>query len=61
MDTLDFNAKNMRKILVGELDQMHLKHNIDITVKQYLRHVKGKTAQLFQLSCVEGARFLGLY
>lgn len=59
MDTLDFNAKNMRKILVGELDQMHLKHNIDITVKQYLRHVKGKTAQLFQLSCVEGARFAG--
>lgn len=57
--TLEFNAKNMRRILVGELDQMHLRHNPAITVKNYLRHIKGKTAQLFQLSCVEGARFAG--
>ena len=56
---LDFNAKNMRHILIGELDQMHLRHNPNITVKEYLRHIKGKTAQLFQLSCAEGARFSG--
>ena len=58
-NVLDFNAKNMRHILIGELDQMHLRHNPNITVKEYLRHVKGKTAQLFQLSCAEGARFSG--
>lgn len=54
---LDFNAQNMKRILIGELDQMHLRNNPAITIKQYLRHIKGKTAQLFQLSCVEGARF----
>lgn len=54
---IELNASNMRKILVGELDQMDLQYNTDITVKQYLRHIKGKTAQLFQLSCYEGAKF----
>lgn len=58
-DTLERNAKNMKKILVGELDQLHLKNNTKITTKQYLQHVQGKTAQLFQLSCYEGAKMGG--
>lgn len=58
-DTLERNAKNMKKILVGELDQLHLKNNTHITTKQYLQHVQGKTAQLFQLSCYEGAKIGG--
>lgn len=58
-DTLERNAKNMKKILVGELDQLHLKNNPNITIKQYLQHVQGKTAQLFQLSCYEGAKMGG--
>lgn len=58
-DTLERNAKNMKKILVGELDQLHLKNNPNITTKQYLQHVQGKTAQLFQLSCYEGAKMGG--
>lgn len=57
--TLERNAKNMKKILVGELDQLHLKNNPNITTKQYLQHVQGKTAQLFQLSCYEGAKMGG--
>lgn len=55
--TIDFNARNMKKILIGELDQMHLRYNTEITIKQYFRHIKGKTAQLFQLSCYEGATY----
>ena len=54
---LAFNADNMKRILIGELDQLSLKNNPNITVKQYLQHVQGKTAQLFQFSCYEGARF----
>lgn len=54
---IGLNASNMKRILVGELDQMNLKFNTQITIKQYLRHIKGKTAQLFQLSCYEGAHF----
>ncbi len=56
---IELNATNMKKILVGELDQMNLRYNTDITVKQYLQHIKGKTAQLFQLSCYEGTQFSG--
>ncbi|QIL46020.1 polyprenyl synthetase family protein [Vagococcus coleopterorum] len=58
-DTLERNAKNMKKILVGELDQLHLRNNPNITTKEYLQHVQGKTAQLFQLSCYEGAKMGG--
>ncbi|CAM3351178.1 polyprenyl synthetase family protein [Vagococcus fessus] len=57
LSTLERNSVNMRKILIGELDQLHLKNNPNITIKQYLQHIQGKTAQLFQLSCYEGAHF----
>lgn len=55
--SLETYALYMRKILVGELDQMNVQYNIDITIKEYLRYLKGKTAQLFQLSCYMGADF----
>ena len=57
MKALETNATYMKKILVGELDQMHLRYNPNITIKQYLQHIRGKTAQLFQLSCYQGAHF----
>lgn len=55
LSSLAVNAQNMKKILIGELDQMHLRNNPNITIKQYLQHVQGKTAQLFQFSCYQGA------
>ena len=55
--TIEMNAHSMKRILVGELDQMNLRYNTDITVKQYFQHIKGKTAQLFEFSCYEGAHF----
>ncbi|MBE9390201.1 polyprenyl synthetase family protein [Vagococcus salmoninarum] len=57
--TLEINALNMKKILIGELDQMHLRNNPKITIKEYIQHIQGKTAQLFQLSCYQGAHFSG--
>lgn len=51
------NARSMRKILIGELDQMNIRYNTSISVKQYFQHIRGKTAQLFQLSCFQGAYF----
>lgn len=49
------NARSMKKILLGELDQMLINDNPDATVKMYLREVSGKTAELFQLSAQFGA------
>lgn len=55
--TIELNALSMKRILVGELDQMNLRYNTEITLKQYFQHIKGKTAQLFEFSCLEGAYF----
>ncbi|MGX6970069.1 polyprenyl synthetase family protein [Vagococcus bubulae] len=57
LKTISLNAQSMKRILVGELDQMNLRYNTDITVKQYFQHIKGKTAQLFEFSCYEGAHY----
>ena len=57
--TIEMNANSMKRILVGELDQMNLRYNTNITMKQYFQHIKGKTAQLFEFSCYEGAHFAG--
>ena len=53
---IKLNAFVMRRILLGELDQMHLRYNTEITLRQYLRNITGKTAQLFSLSCLQGAK-----
>ena len=57
LKTISLNAQSMKRILVGELDQMNLRYNTDITVKQYFQHIKGKTAQLFEFACYEGAHY----
>ncbi|MCB5951958.1 polyprenyl synthetase family protein [Enterococcus sp. BWT-B8] len=54
---LQINAHSMKRLLLGELDQMHTRYNQNITITDYLRSVNGKTAELFSLSCLEGAHF----
>lgn len=54
-ETIKLNALSMKRLLLGELEQKANTYNINITFKQYLRSIKGKTAQLFELSCFEGA------
>lgn len=55
LTSIEFDTKHMEKILVGELDQMNMRYNIDISIRQYLKQISGKTAQLFALSCYSGA------
>lgn len=54
---LHTNASAMKRLLLGELDQMHTRYKDDMTIWDYLRSVNGKTAELFSLSCLEGAHF----
>ncbi|MBF0777477.1 polyprenyl synthetase family protein [Streptococcus cuniculi] len=56
---MNVNAKTMKKILMGELDQMSAYYRQDQTVRAYLRAVAGKTAALFKLASREGAYFGG--
>ena len=56
-DFLHTNASAMKRLLLGELDQMHMRYKKNMTVSDYLRSVNGKTAELFSLSCLEGAHF----
>ena len=50
----------MKRLLLGELDQMHTRYNIDESIADYLQSINGKTAELFWLACIEGAHFGGL-
>lgn len=49
------NTKGMETILIGELNQMSRKYAVNMRMRDYLSQVKGKTAQLFALSCYSGA------
>ena len=54
------NAQAMKRLLLGELDQMHTRYNIDESIADYLQSINGKTAELFWLACIEGTHFGGL-
>lgn len=58
VEIIKLNTLSMKRVLLGEINQMTNAYNTDITYKDYLKSIKGKTAQLFELSCYEGA-FLG--
>lgn len=58
-DYMTINAKAMKKILIGELNQMKLYFNQEQSIEDYLKAISGKTAELFQLACQEGAFFGG--
>lgn len=46
---------SMHRILQGELHQMDLNYREDVTQESYLKEIAGKTAELFALSCYQGA------
>ncbi len=52
---LEFNSRSMEKILSGELDQLNSRFQTNVSVKNYLSRISGKTARLFALSCYSGA------
>ncbi len=49
------DGKTMQNILVGETEQYNNAYNIDISEKEYLDQIKGKTGVLFGLACFIGA------
>lgn len=57
MEIIQLNTRSMKRVLMGEINQMTNVYNTDITYEDYLKSIKGKTAQLFELSCFEGAYF----
>lgn len=50
-----FNPMIIERILAGELAQLMNQYRDDMTMKDYLKQIKGKTAFLFALSCQLGA------
>ena len=54
---LAYNAQTTKRILLGELNQMTIRFKLDETIYDYLRSIKGKTAELFWLACKEGAYY----
>lgn len=54
-DRLQLDRKGMETILMGELNQMSNKYRLDMRMRDYFRQIKGKTAELFALSCYSGA------
>lgn len=52
---LQLDSNGMETILLGELNQMTNKYQTNMRMRDYFRQVKGKTAELFALSCYSGA------
>lgn len=52
---INVDSNVMSKICVGEIEQFSSKFNTNITVRQYLKRISAKTAELFALSFYTGA------
>ena len=57
---LKINSDTMKRLLHGELSQMAARFDQQQLLARYLENIKGKTAALFRLACMEGAYFGGL-
>lgn len=54
------DGKTIQNILVGETEQYNNAYNINISEKEYLNQIKGKTGVLFGLACFIGAYESGI-
>ncbi|MTK12146.1 MAG: polyprenyl synthetase family protein [Clostridiaceae bacterium] len=52
---LEIASKSISRICSGEMEQFLSQNNQNVTIKQYLRRISGKTAELFSLSLYMGA------
>lgn len=55
LTNLQLNSKAMSGILQGEVAQFGQNYNLNITIEEYLKQIKGKTALLFGYSANLGA------
>ncbi|AKP65364.1 hypothetical protein FC99_GL002585 [Levilactobacillus koreensis JCM 16448] len=58
-DLVQNHVNSMHQILWGELHQMDLNYRENTTLDEYLAEISGKTAELFALSCYQGAMVAG--
>lgn len=52
---IEIDSNSMARICLGEIEQYSSKFNNNVTVKQYLKRISYKTAELFSLSFYTGA------
>lgn len=48
------NRNVLEAVLLGELDQMEMRYNPDMTLKSYIKQIEGKTASLFGFAAFSG-------
>lgn len=52
---IDVDTKVMSRICLGEVEQLNSRFDRNVSVKEYLKRISGKTAELFSLSFYIGA------
>ncbi|WP_080145543.1 polyprenyl synthetase family protein [Marinilactibacillus piezotolerans] len=60
MDVQGLLTRAMERVIRGELQQLDQTYNGEMTLRRYLTQIRGKTAELFALSCYAGAMESGL-
>nr|WP_307991171.1 polyprenyl synthetase family protein [uncultured Niameybacter sp.] len=55
LQSIQVDSLSMSRICLGEVEQLNSRFNTDVSVKNYLRRIAGKTAELFSLSLYIGA------
>lgn len=60
LDTQGLLTRAMEQVIKGELQQLSNSYNPNVSFRQYLTQIKGKTAELFAVSCLSGAQEGGL-
>ncbi|WP_034300260.1 polyprenyl synthetase family protein [Alkalibacterium sp. AK22] len=60
LDTQGLLTRAMEQVIKGELQQLSNSYNPNVSFRQYLTQIKGKTAELFAISCLSGAQEGGL-
>lgn len=59
MKNISIDTNSMSRICIGEIEQYSSKFNYNISVRQYLKRISAKTAELFALSFYTGASETG--
>lgn len=55
LQSIQIDSKAMSRICLGEVEQLNSRFDKNVSVKNYLKRVSGKTAELFSLSLYIGA------
>lgn len=55
LQSIQMDSRAMSRICLGEVEQLNSRFDTEVSVKNYLRRIAGKTAELFSLSLYIGA------